>query len=395
MDSFTDNRTPPMVQSLKRKSACIPDLRRRAQWRIPRFALEYLRGGCNQDLAVRRNRSALDQVCLRPDYLTPSLKPVLTTELFGQPYDLPFGIAPLGLTGLIWPQASLMHARAAKASNIPFVLSTVSTISIEQAAAAAADNFWFQLYPPTDRAICEDLLNRVEAAGCQHLVVTVDVPTAGQRPKDTRNGLAVPPKITLRSIAQSVLCPEWGIRTLKTGLPQFASLQPYMQNLKNLEDHANFVRHHLREPVDAALLQRLRERWQGKLIVKGINHVDDARRALEIGVDGIIVSNHGGRQLDAARASIETLPAIAAAVGDKLTVMADSGVESGVDIARFYACGAQFVFTGRPFLYGVAAHGEPGAQHTIDLLREELEQLMLQVHCQRPTALVQHLLKAV
>ena len=165
-----------------------------------------------------------------------------------------------------------------------------------------------------------------------------------------------------------------------------------MKDLKNMEDHANFVRHHLREPVDDALLRRLRERWRGKLIVKGINHVDDAKRALEIGVDGIIVSNHGGRQLDAAQASIETLPAIVGAVGEQLTVMADSGVESGVDIARFYACGAQFVFTGRPFLYGVAAHGEPGAQHAIDLLREELEQVMLQVHCQRPRELVRHLL---
>ena len=159
-------------------------------------------------------------------------------------------------------------------------------------------------------------------------------------------------------------------------------------------DHANFVRHHLREPVDDALLKRLRERWDGNLIVKGINHVDDAQRSAEIGVDGIIVSNHGGRQLDAARASIEVLPAIAEAVGKKLVVMADSGVESGVDLARFLACGAQFVFTGRPFLYGVGAHGEPGAQHVIDLLREELEQVMLQMHCQRLQDLGQHLLES-
>jgi L-lactate dehydrogenase (cytochrome) len=379
-----------MVQSLKRKSACIADLKARTRWRIPRFALEYMQVGCNQDVSLRRNRSALDQVCLRPDYLTPCLPPQPATTLFGQRYKQPFGIAPLGLTGLIWPQASLMHARAAKAANIPFVLSTVSTISIEEAAAAAEENFWFQLYPPTNRDICEDLLKRTEASGCEHLVVTVDVPVAGQRPKDTRNGLSVPPKITLRTILQSLVCPEWGIRTLRQGLPQFASLQPYMKDLKKMEDHANFVRHHLREPVDDALLKRLRERWKGKLIVKGINHTDDARRAAEIGVDGIIVSNHGGRQLDAALASVEVLPAIAEAVGDKLVVMADSGVESGVDIARFLACGADFVFTGRPFLYGVAAHGEPGAMHTIDLLAEELNQVMTQLHCRTPATLKQH-----
>ena len=290
----------------------------------------------------------------------------------------------------MWPKTSLMHAQAAKANNIPFVLSTVSTVSIEDAAAAAEENFWFQLYPPTDQAISEDLLQRVEATGCKNLVVTVDVPAAGQRPKDTRNGLSVPPKITPRTILQSAICPEWGIRTLLEGLPQFASLQPYMKDLKNMEDHANFVRHHLREPVDATLLKKLRERWTGNLIVKGINHVGDAQRAADIGVDGIIVSNHGGRQLDAARSSIEVLPAIAEAVADKITVMADSGVESGVDIARFLACGAQFVFTGRPFLYGVAAHGEPGAQHTIDLLREELGQVMTQLHCQSTSQLPDH-----
>ncbi|MGB0845599.1 MAG: alpha-hydroxy acid oxidase [Thiolinea sp.] len=383
-----------MVQTLKRKSACIADLKQRTKWRIPRFAFEYVQGGCNQDLAVKRNRIALDKVCLRPDYLTPSHPPELTTTLFGQPFDLPFGIAPLGLTGLVWPQTSLMHARAAKANNIPFVLSTVSTVSIEDAAAAAEENFWFQLYPPTDQQICEDLLKRVEATGCKNLVVTVDVPTAGQRPKDTKNGLSVPPKITLRSVMQSAMRPEWGIRTLLEGLPQFASLQPYMKDLKNMEDHANFVRHHLREPVDDALIARLRERWKGQLIIKGINHADDAKRAFDLGVDGIIVSNHGGRQLDAARTSIEVLPSIVAAVGDKLTVMADSGVESGVDIARFYACGAQFVFTGRPFLYGVGAHAEPGAQHAVDLLKEELEQVMMQVHCQRPTQLTEHLIQS-
>jgi len=379
-----------MVQALIRQSACIDDLKKRAKRRIPRFAMEYLQGGCNQETALRRNRAALDVLCLRPDYLSDFQLPDLNTEVFAQSYQLPFGIAPLGLTGLIWPQASLMHAKAAKENNIPFVLSTVSTVSIEAAATVAEENLWFQLYPPADLRIREDLLRRLEAVGCQHLVVTVDVPAAGIRPKDTKNGLSVPPKISIANIIQSARCPAWSINTLKHGLPQFASLQRYMPPQAKMQDQANFIRHHLRKPVDQLLLQQLRDRWQGKLIVKGINHVDDAKRAQALGADGIIVSNHGGRQLDAAQPVIEVLPQIVSAVSNQLVVMADSGVESGVDIARFLSCGAQMVFVGRAFLYAVAAHAEQGTQHAIDLLQQELSQVMQQLHCASPKALQQH-----
>lgn len=380
------------MQALKKKSACIADLKKHAKRRIPGFAFDYVEGGCNSEVALRRNRSALDNIQLRADYLAAYNKPELSTELFDQTYSAPLGIAPLGLTGIVWPNASLMHARAAKQANIPFVLSTLSTNSIEQAAECAEDNFWFQLYPPADLEIRADLIKRAATTGCKNLVVTVDVAAAGQRPRDTRNGLAVPPRITPKSVFQSTLRPFWSLATLQAGLPQFASIRPYMTNVKNMSDVADYVRNTLKDVVDADMLRSLRDAWQGNLIVKGINHVDDALRAVEAGADGLIVSNHGGRQMDAAEASVSTLQAICAAVPEHIVVMADSGVETGVDVARFLAQGATAVFAGRAFMYGVAAHGEPGAAHTIDLLTEELQQVMAQLHCQRPEALRDHLL---
>ena len=382
-----------MVQALIRQSACIADLKKRARQRIPQFAFDYVEGGCNSENTLRRNRIALNEVCLRPDYLKSYAEPELSVDLFGHTYNAPFGIAPLGLTGLVWPKTSAMHARAAHKANIPFILSTLSTTSIEEAAAGAKENFWFQMYPPSDLNIREDLIKRAEDSGCKNLVVTLDVPSASRRPKDIKSGLAIPPKITLNSVFQSALRPLWSLAMVKEGLPQFASLQPYLKGLKSMDDVANFVRFALREVVDETMLKQIRDRWKGNLIVKGINHVDDARRAAALGVDGIIVSNHGGRQLDAALPSITSLQDIvAASLSDDLVVMVDSGVESGVDIARFLAHGAHTVFSGRAFLYGVAAHQERGAEHTIDLLHDELQQVMSQLHCGRPSHLQQHLL---
>ncbi len=380
-----------MVQALIRKSACVADLKKRAKRRIPKFAFDYIEGGCNSELALKNNREALDDVFLRPEYLQAYNKPELGVELFGKQYSAPFGIAPLGLSGLVWPDASAMHARAALKANIPFVLSTVSTISIEDAAKNAEDNFWFQLYPPADVEILDDMLDRLRATGCQNLVVTVDVPTPSRRISAIKSGLAVPPKITLKSIFESAQRPFWSLATVRAGLPQFATLRPYIKDAKNIEDIANFIRISLRDVVDETTLKTLRDKWQGNLIVKGISHVDDAILVKGIGANGIIVSNHGGRQLDASLPPAETLEEIIDAVGPDLTVMADSGVETGVDIARYLALGAEAVFAGRAFLYGVAAHGEHGAEHSIDLLRDELEQVMSQLHCASPALMHQYL----
>ena len=382
-----------MVQALIRKSACIADLKSKARRRIPGFAFDYIEGGCNSEISLKHNRIALDAVFLRPEYLQAYTSPDLSIELFGKTYNSPFGIAPLGLTGLVWPDASAMHARAAHKANIPFVLSTVSTISIEEAAKNAEDNFWFQLYPPSDSEIRTDLLKRAKDSGCKNLVVTIDVPSASRRIKSIKSGLAVPPKITLKSVLQSAQCPLWSMATVRAGLPQFASLRPYIKDAENIEDIANFIRLTLRDVVDETTLKVLRDEWQGNLIIKGIAHAEDAKIAIALGADGIIVSNHGGRQLDASIPPVEALTEIVKAVGSEMTIMADSGVETGVDIARYLSKGAKAVFAGRAFLYGVAAHGEKGAEHAIDLLHEELLQVMSQLHCGRPDEMMNHLVK--
>lgn len=380
-----------MDDKLLAKAASISDLKKRAKSRIPAFSFDYVEGGCNNNTAVNTNRAALDQIQLQPDYFSP-FKPVdLSVELFGRSYSAPIGIAPIGLSGVVWPNASVIHAKTAREANIPFVLSSVSTSSIEKAAEHAQDNFWFQLYPPKDRDIRTDLLNRAMKVGCQTLVVTIDVPSASWRPRDIRNGLAVPPRISVKSIFQSGLCPEWSLATLKTGMPQFETLKPYLAHTKSLKETARLIRHTLREVVDESVIREIRDDWRGKLVVKGINSLGDAVRAAECGADGIIVSNHGGRQLDAARSPVTILPEITDAVGDRLVVMADSGVASGVDIGRYLACGARMVFSGRAFIYGVAALGSRGGLHTYDILYSELKQLLEQLHCQSVDRLPNHL----
>ena len=376
------------------QSVSMADLKCRAKKRVPKFAFEYIEEGCNAGVAIQHNRHMLDSLRLEPHYLETYQAPNLTTHILGREYSAPYGIAPLGLTGLVWPQASVMHAKAARTANIPFVLSTVSTLALEEAAKHAQQNFWFQLYAPSDLGIQDDLLARLKACGCENLVVTLDVPTPSRRLKAIKSGLSVPPKITLSSVIQSTMRPLWSIATLREGLPQFANLTPYMdQQTMSMDDAAEFIRTKLRDVVDEASLQRIRAQWSGKLIVKGVLSVTDAQRAVALGADAIIVSNHGGRQLDAAQSPVQVLPEIVAAVGNQCEVMVDSGVESGVDVARYMALGAKAVFAGRMFLYGVAAHGQAGADHAIELLRLELGQVMSQLHCANPTSLVGHLVK--
>ena len=380
-----------MVSKLNSKAASIADLKLRTKNRIPKFAYEYLVGGCNNDRAIAHNRDALDHVFLQPSYLSRTQAASLKTTALGAEYDAPFGIAPLGLSGLIWPKAAEYHAAAAKKANIPYILSTLASTSIEDAAACAGNNLWFQLYPPKDQEIRLDLMQRAQQVGCNNLVVTIDVPVAGRRPNDIKNGLSVPPKITLKCIYQTVSRPSWAIATGLNGMPQFASMQPYMSKLSNLEDVANYIRSTLKEPVNLSMLEQLRQQWPGKLIVKGVLNVADAKHCAAINVDAIIVSNHGGRQLDVACSPVEMMQEIVDSVGDKLEVFVDSGVESGVDIARYLALGANMVFSGRPYMYGVGAFGKQGANHCIDILYSELEQVMNQLGCSSPDELVKFL----
>ena len=379
-----------MSNQLLRKAANIAQLKSLARSRLPGFVYDYLSGGCNDDLAVRNNRHALDQIYLRASYLSPAAPSQLSVELFGKTYDAPLGIAPIGLSGLIWPGASEYQAKAAKQANIPFVLSTVASISIERAAQYAEDCFWFQLYPPTDREMLADLIRRANAVECKHLVVTIDVPSLGRRPRDIRNGLTVPPALNIRSLSQIATRPAWALAMLRHGVPEFETIKPYLKKVGNQSELSDFIRKTLKDVVDIDLLKHIRELWPHRLIVKGVGSVEDAELAIQAGADAIIVSNHGGRQLDASIPPVKLVRAMRQQIGQRIALMADGGVESGVDIARFLSQGADMVFSGRASMYGVAALGAAGAFHVIDLLQSELQQVMEQLRCERPQLMVNH-----
>ena len=383
-----------MPASLLARASCIADLKKRARRRVPRFAFDYLEGGCSSEAAIVRNRRALDAIVMEPRYLEDCAPPDLSVSLFGRRYDAPFAVAPVGLGGLIWPRVAEYLAEAAAAANIPFCLSTVATTSIERAAEIAGDRLWFQLYTPTDPAIRDDLLDRAAAVGCRVLLVTIDVPGAAWRPRDLRNGLSVPPRFDFRTLLQIAARPTWALAMLRVGIPQFDSIRRYMPKNISMADSSIFTRTTFTGGLDREALARIRDRWKGDLVLKGVETVREAELALQLGADGIVVSNHGGRQLDASRAPVEVLPQIRAAVGDRMTMLADSGVESGADIARMLALGAQSVLAGRAFIYGVGGLGRAGAEHAIYLLREELTRFMGQVRCARPEELARHLPEA-
>ena len=360
-------------------------LRERAKRRIPRFAFEYLDGGCNEEVNLRKNTEDLRKVELRPYYLREYGGIDLRTELFGHTYDAPFGMAPIGLQGLMWPRASEILAKAAFEANIPYTLSTVATASIETIAELTEGRAWFQLYHPTDDALRDDLLDRCWSAGIRTLVILCDVPTFGYRSREIINGLAIPPRMTLRNIVQIMGKPNWALRTLATGQPEFKTMKKYLpKNVRSLKHLGQFMNRTFTGRLNESKIATLREKWRGNLVMKGVATREDAETCLRHGLDGLIVSNHGGRQLDAGQATIHPLRTIAAAYGDQITVMMDSGIRSGPDIARTLASGARFAFLGRAFMYGVAALGERGGEHTIAILKRQLQQVLEQVCCERP-----------
>lgn len=369
----------------------IDDLRSKARQRIPKFAFEYLDGGCNEDVNLYKNTAELRQVELKPYYLREYTPPDLTTNIFGHTYDAPFGIAPVGLQGLIWPGSPEILAKAAFKHNIPFILSTVTTASIETIGQLTEGRAWYQLYHPADPEIRNKVIDRVSAAGYPVLVLLCDVPSFGFRPRDIRNGLAMPPRMTLRNILQIMGKPNWALRTLFHGQPRFETMLPYMPKGLNMQQLGLFMNQTFSGRLNAERIKPIRDRFKGKIVLKGVATDEDAAMALQLGLDGVILSNHGGRQLDAGQSSIATLSAIAAKYSDKMQVMMDSGVRSGPDIARTIASGASMAFLGRSFMYGVAALGEEGGDHTISMLKTQLRQVMDQVCCARPADLPKHL----
>ncbi|PWL34037.1 MAG: alpha-hydroxy-acid oxidizing enzyme [Marivita sp. XM-24bin2] len=358
------------------RAASIEDLRRRAKRRIPRFAFDLVDGGAENERNMQRNSSAFEDVELTPRYLIDVSNIDTRANIFGRQFDLPFGMAPIGMLNAFWPDADVTIARLCKRENIPYVASSASSTTLERLAEASDGNGWFQLYVSGDDAVTDSLVTRAETAGYDVMMVTVDVPAAGKRDRDIRNQLAVPFKFTPDVLLQLMTKPVWSLTSLMHGTPNIAN---YADLLKSATSYADVQKTLITPGFTWDKLQALRARWKGKLLVKGILHPEDAIKCAELGIDGIVVSNHGGRQVAFGPPTIEALPAIAKAAGDKLTIILDSGIRRGADILRAKALGADFVFTGRALAYGVGAGGKDGAQRAMDILKLELVRAMGQL----------------
>jgi L-lactate dehydrogenase (cytochrome) len=373
--------------NIEKKFPCVADIEAAALPRLPKFVGDYLAYGVGNGASVRKNRESLDDVELMPRYLSDVDEPDLRCRLFDREYDAPFGVAPIGLAGLIWPNAEIILASAAKAHNIPYILSTVATVSLEDIRVLAGENSWFQLYTPRDREIRDDLLRRCVQAGYETLVVTVDVPYGTRRDHDIRNGLSVPPRFDLKTVWQILTHPQWALRMLRAGVPKFVNLAPYYktggsgQERGEVVKGGQFIKERMGLHITRSILKEIRANWPGKLLIKGVLDPEEARTYLDLGADGLIVSNHGGRQLDAAPSVVRMLPRIRKAVGQDVTLIADSGVRSGLDIARMLALGADFVTMGRPFMFAVAALDRRGGEHIMKILKAELQSIMGQLGC--------------
>ncbi len=374
------------------KYPSVTDLRKRAMVKMPKFAFEYLDGGCNEDINLDKNRTDLQKIELMPQYLSKFDKSNLKTELFGHTYDAPFGIAPVGLQGLMWPNSPEILAKSAFNHNIPFILSTVTTSSIERVAELTEGKSWFQLYHPAEEKVKRDLLDRAAHAGTDVLVILADVPTFGYRPRDVRNGLAMPPSMSLKNIIEVFRKPDWAIQTLIHGQPAFKTMEKYMPKGLNLKKLGEFMDATFSGRLNEDRIASIRDQWKGKLVIKGVVNEIDAQKAINLGVDGLIVSNHGGRQLDAGQSSIVPMTHLAKKYKDEIKIMVDSGLRGGPDIARAMANGAEFTFMGRSFMYGVGALGKEGGNHTISLMKREFQQVMEQLCCENVVDLPKHLI---
>jgi L-lactate dehydrogenase (cytochrome) len=369
-----------MSVDLENRYPSIAELRRKARQRIPHFAWEYLDSGTGADECMRRNREALEAVRLTPEFMKGALQPDISTSLFGVDYDMPFGVAPVGLTALMWPRAERILAQAAARHRFPYALSTAATESPETIGPLADGMGWFQLYPPRRAEIRRDLLLRARDSGFTTLLVTADVPVASRRERQVRAGVTVPPKITPVMLYRCAIRPAWSLATLFAGSPRFRGLEKYLDG-SDMQDMLSFIGMELGGTLDWEYLQAVRQEWEGPLVLKGVLDVAEAERAVSLGYDGIMVSNHGGRQFDGAPAAISVLPSIAASVGERVKVLFDSGVRGGLDIARALALGADFVLLGRAFMYGVGALGRRGGDHAAQILKADLVNNMTQLGC--------------
>ncbi|WP_135466335.1 alpha-hydroxy acid oxidase [Crenalkalicoccus roseus] len=360
---------------LRRRFPTYGDLDRRARRRIARFAYDFVAGGVGDGAPnVAHNRAAMDAVRIVPRYARDVSAVSTATRLFGRDYAMPLGVAPMGNVGMVWPEADAILAAAAQQARIPYVSSTVANVGMERLAAIAPDVFWFQLYglPADAHAISVDLIRRAEAVGAHALVLTLDVPMRQKRVHDIRNGLVVPFRYRPRTLRDIALAPFWALEMLRRGQPRFENMRKYVGEEAGVGELAGFVHRHMTTGVTWDDIARFRDLWPRALVLKGLQHPEDAERAAALGVDGVWVSNHGGRQFDAAPASIDTVPAIAAALGGRAKVLYDGSVRSGLDVFRALAVGADFAFAGRAFLLAVAALGREGGAHATAAFMEEL-----------------------
>jgi len=371
----------PRYAALYRRFPTIDYLRRGARRRLPHFAFEYCDGGSGkEDAGIKRNWAALDAVELVPRYgVMPSLPPC-DVELFGRRYAAPIGISPMGGPAVVWPGADIYLARAAQRARVPYTLGTVGCATIEKIAEVAPDVFWFQLYRAArnDHAIGFDLVRRAAAAGCHALVLTIDVPVRTTRAREVVVGLGGAFHVDFSKLTQMLMSPAWTMALRKNGIPRFSNLRAYAGDV-SINEMVAFARREMGGAFTWEEVAKYRDRWKGTLIVKGIMHPADAEKAVSLGVDGMFVSNHGGRQIEAVPAPIDVLPAIVKQVGKRATVMMDSGIRSGTDVVRAYALGAAAAFAGKAFLWGLGALGEEGPSHVIDLLIEETQSALGQM----------------
>lgn len=371
-----DKRGESIRMDLLSTYPAISDLRARARRRLPRFVWDFLDSGTGQERCKTRNRRQLDRIGFCPQVLTGPRPCDLTTRLFGRDHALPFGIAPVGMSGLVWRDAERLLAQTAAKAGIPYTLSTVACQSPEEIAPHLGEHSWFQLYPPKDPDIRRDLVQRIKSAGFSTLVLTVDVPVASRRERQTRSGLTHPPSLTPRLLGQIAMRPAWAMQMARADMPRMRTLDKYTDQTARLPANAH-IGYLLRTAPDIDYVKWLRDVWDGPFVIKGILRPEDATLLESAGVDGLWVSNHAGRQFDGAPASIDALTDIRAAT--RLPLIFDSGVESGLDIMRAFARGADFVMLGRAFHYGLAALGGAGAAHVIEILRKDLEANMGQL----------------
>lgn len=351
----------------------IADLKDRARRRVPKMFFDYADSGAWTEGTYRANEEDFAKIGLRQRVLVDMTERSLASEMVGQPVSMPVAIAPTGLTGMQHADGEILAAQAAEAAGVPFTLSTMSICSIEAVAAATTKPFWFQLYVMRDRGFIENLIDRAKAVGCSALVLTLDLQILGQRHKDLRNGLSAPPKFTPKHIWQMATRPLWCLGMLRTQNRTFGNIVGHAENVGDLSSLSSWTAEQFDPRLSWADVAWIKERWGGKLILKGILDPDDARMALDTGADAIIVSNHGGRQLDGARSSISALPAIVEAMDGRMEVHLDGGIRSGQDVLKALALGAKGTYIGRPFLYGLGAGGREGVARVLEILRRELD----------------------